>query len=270
MDPQSFYNAVDNVSLHFAEHANLTDEERWLITLSGVFSSLAGDNVNSIETGRENGIVREALRRSWLISDRPTFEQTVVRLATSDKRQLYVKRLDMIKRFYNTLENSNVVCQVISKFSFRFALDWYQTKTKEDLKNVSKELEFDRIKASDSKGVGLYTLLADAGKWINSLEKLGDYRVVNNLIGWDAVSLVNIVRCATQVHYIEREEFVKYANPIKKQVQAAYNSWDELVLAYVIGSFIWNYSEERAKVIIRVAHMFLTDKRSPVHLIKFK
>lgn len=270
MDPQNLFNAVDNVSLHFAKDTDLTDDEKWIITAGGIFSSLVGDNLNSIETGRDNGEIREALRRSWLISDRPTFEQVVIRLATSDKRQLYLKRLEVIKKFYATLQNSNAVCNFMSKMSFRFALDWYQTRTKEDLKKINKELEFDRIKINKDKTNSVTDMLAKAGKWTKDLEKIGDYRTVNNLLGWDAVGILNIVRFATQVNYIDREEFVKYARPIKKQVQAAYNSWNEFVLSYVVGSLIWKYTEERAAPIIRVAHMFLTDKKSPVHSVNFK
>lgn len=266
-----FYKAVDNVSLHFAQNSDLTDDERWLVTLSSVFSSLAGDNVNSIETGRDNKDIREALRRSWYINDRPGFEQTAVRLAVGEKRDLYMARLNTIKDFYGFIDRSNIVMRFICKFSFRFAADWYQTRTKKDFKKISKELEFDRLaKPGTKKNEKIYQMLIDAGKWTKDLEKIGDYRSINSLLGWDAVCLVNLVRSATQVHYIERSDFIKYALPIKKQVQNAYRDWQEVVLAYVIGSFMWEYSEPKSKAIIRAAKQFLEDPRSLVHHVPFK
>lgn len=274
MEAKDFYTIADNNVLKFAEQTDLSDDEKWLIALGGVFSSLAGDYVNSIDTGRSNQEIRESLRKNWLINERAAFEQAALRLAIGEKRDLYQARLKMLRRFFDFFDNSNVVIKSIAKFSPLLALDWYQTRTKEDLRKVAREeLELDRrAKSGNKKSEELFKLLKNASEWRKQLDKveIGDYHQINDLVAWDAVCLVNLVRCATQIHFIDRTEFVKYAGTIKKQVQAAYSSWDEAALAYLMGTFLWQYSESKAKTVIRTTCQYLEDPRTLVHSVKFK
>lgn len=90
------------------------------------------------------------------------------------------------------------------------------------------------------------------------------------MLGGDAVCILNIVRLALQVNCIDRVGFIKYVNPIRKQIQEAYYNWNELVLSYAVGSLIWKYSKDRAESIIEAANTFLTHKESPVQVVKFK
>lgn len=272
MDAKDFYTLADNSKLKFAEQADLSEDEQWLVALGGVFSSLAGDYVNSIDTGRSNQEIREALRNNWLINDRAAFEHTALRLAIGEKRELYLARLVMIRRFGDFIDNSNIVVKSIAKFSPLLALDWYQTRTKEDLRKIAREeLELDRLaKPGSKKSEELFALLKNANEWRKKLEKVGDYRQINDLVAWDAVCLVNLARCATQIHFIERTEFVRYAGAIKKQVQGAYNSWEEAALAYIMGSFMWKYSEQKAQAVIRTTCQYLEDPRALIRSVKFK
>lgn len=272
MEAKDFYTIADNNVLKFAEQTDLTEDEKWLIALGGIFSSLAGDYVNSIETGRSNQEIRESLRKNWLINDRAAFEHAALRLAIGEKRTLYQSRLNMLRRFFDFYDNANVAVKFITKFSPLLAVDWYQTRTKEDLRKVAREeLELDRLaKPGNKKSEELFALLKNTNEWRKKLDSVGDYHQINDLVAWDAVCLVNLARCATQIHFIDRTEFVKYAGAIKKQVQAAYNSWNEAALAYLMGTFLWQYSESKAKTVIRTTCQYLEDPRTLVHSVKFK
>lgn len=275
METEEFYQTGNNINLQFASQTEIpmTEDEKWLIALGGMFSSLSGDYVNVIDTGRNNKDIRETLRKRWLIdSDRAVFEGAALRLVMGEKRKLHMKRFDMIKRFFNFFNNSNILVKTLSKFSLLFSLDWYQTRTKEDLRAIArKELDLDRVSKSGSKkNEELFKLLKDASHWCKEIEKIGDYRHINDLVAWDAVCLVNLTRYVTQVNLIERKEFVRYAGAIKKQVQMAYNSWEEVALAYLIGSFLWGYSEQKSKFVIKAIHSYLNDNRTLIHTVKFK
>lgn len=275
MEVEDFYTLTNNVSLNFATQTEtpLTEDEKWLIALSGIFSSLSGDYVNTIDTGRSNKDIREVLQKSWLIAnDRAVFEGVALRLVMGEKRKLYLNRFNMIKRFFKFYHNSNVVIKTMAKFSSLFALDWYQTRTKEDIRAVAKkELELDRaVKTGSKKSEELFKLLKDASHWCEDLKQIGDYNQINDLVAWDAVSLVNLTRCVTQVNLIERSEFVRYAGSIKKLVQSSYNNWNEVALAYLIGTFLLGYSEQKSKTVIKAVHNYLNDKRTLIHTVKFK
>lgn len=265
------FQSGDNLSLHFVAESDLTEDERWFVTLGSILSCLIGDNINTIETGRDNGNVRTELLKRWFIQDTATFETALLRLAMGDKRNLFMARFNMIKRFYGAISNSNPVCRFMSRLSFKFACDWYRTKTKEDLKKTIEELEFNRINYSSKKNNSFNQMLIDAKTWIPLLkDKLGDYRNVNSLLSWDVVTMVNLSRSAVQVGIIERAEFVKFLNPIKKQIQKSYNNWNEVLLGYVIGGFLWKYSDKRAKAMVNAWAKCLADPRFPFHSVPFK
>lgn len=275
METEEFYQPGNNINLQFASQTEtpMSEDEKWLIALGGMFSSLSVDYVNVIDTGRSNKDIRETLRKRWLIdSDRAVFEGAALRLVMGEKRKLHMRRFDMIKRFFKFFDNSNILVKTLSKFSLLFSLDWYQTRTKEDLRAIArKELDLDRMaKNGSKKNEELFKLLKDAVHWCKEIEKIGDYRQINDLVAWDAVCLVNLTRYVTQVNLIDRSEFVRYAGAIKKQVQIAYNSWDEVALAYLIGTFLWNYSEQKSKTVIKALRTYLDDKRTLVHAVNFK
>lgn len=269
------YASQKNIDLKFINldtGDTLTEDERWLIALGGFFSSLSGDYVNTMETGHDNKNIRLFLQRYWRISDRSVFEQTALRLTMGERRVLFLKRLKMLQRFFGFYDKSNIVVKFVAKCSPMLALDWYQTKTKEDLKAFARSnLELDRLsRGNGKKSEELFRVLKEATQWRKDIVELGDYSTISDLVAWDAVSLVSLARYATQIQLINREEFVKYAGAIKKQVQAAYNSWDEVGLAYVIGSLMYRCSETKSKVLVRAMTQYLENDHSLIQKIKFK
>lgn len=275
MRMSDLYTSQNNVGLNFIKSdtgETLTEDERWLIALGGFFSSLSGDYVDAMSTGKDNKDIRLFLQDNWRISDRSLFEQTALRLTIGERRDLFCERLKMLQRFFGFYDKSNIIVKFVAKFSRVLALDWYQTKTKEDLKAFAKDsLELDRhARGNNKKSDELFHLLKEASQWRKEVASLGDFKTINSLVAWDAVTLVSLTRYATQIQLIEREEFVRYAGAIKKQVQSVYNSWEDVGLAYVVGALLYKYSEDKSKVLTRTTKQYLQDGNALIKKIPFK
>lgn len=257
------YSLWENNRLHFAPSDLKNDQELWLVTLSAIFSSFSGDNVNTIVSGQNNDVIRYRLQETWSIDDRNSFEYQTQELVTQGYRVAYHPLfLELQKKVQFSNHKLLIVHATLEKLLSTKAFS--QLIKKNSLVALGVK---DGYKNPD----GFYQLIKQIIKLNGEFQKyhLGSITEIDSLLAWDAINLINICKWAIQVDYIEREEFLTYANSLTSQVKTIYSNWKQVVLAFIVGELIWQYNEQRKKCLLETAHRFLTDPFSPVKKVTF-
>lgn len=258
------YSLWDNNRLHFAPSDLKNDQELWLVTLSAIFSSFSGDNVNTIVSGQDNDVIRYRLQGTWSIDDRDSFEYQIHEQVTQGYRVAYHPiLLELQKKVQFINHKLLMVHAALEKLMSTKA--FYKLMNKSS--NVALGIE-NGYKNPD----GFYQLMKRIVKLDGEFKKygLGSITEIDSLLAWDTIYLINICRWAVQVEYIERDEFLTYANSLTSRVKTTYSNWEQVVLVFIIGELIWQCNEQREKYLLETTHRFLTDPFSPARKVPFK
>lgn len=260
------YESMDNKKLHYKANSTLTDETSWLITLSSVLSAFNGDYVNAVESGKDAEEIAEGVSNMWNIRDRESFLQVHSWLVTEGQRQEYQGKLEFVQFLHHeTFEKGFPIVKAFGGNALFTLVNMRIFFTNRDkLKQFAGQLG---VKDTD-----LNALLPVYQAWLEALDKanLGSVNEVRSLLAWDAVRLVNVCRWSLQLGYLQESEFLTYAGRLTEQVKQTYASWDDVILAYAVGGFIWNNEELRVKHLLRTLKMLKKDPESPIHKVAFR
>lgn len=257
------YSLWGNNRLHFAPSDLKNDKELWLVTLSAIFSSFSADNVNTIVSGQDNDVICYRLQETWSIDDRNSFDYQIQELVTQGYRVAYHPILLQLQKKVQLINRKLLIVHVALE-NLKSTKAFYRLINKPSIADMGIDNGY---KNHD----GFYQLIKRIVKLDGEFKKysLGSITEIDSLLAWDAIYLINICRWAVQVGYIERDEFLTYANSLTSQVKTTYSNWEQVVLAFIIGELIRQCSEQREKCLLETTHRFLTDPFSPVKKVPF-
>lgn len=254
---------LDNDTLHFSSEAQLTPDERWLVTLSAPLSAFNGDCVNAISTGKDDDVLREGIAAVWGVHDRATFEQTALRLAQTGQRSAYLSSWKAIGAIDSAIQTTPALLRMVMDAFFPA---FFQIKARKDLDLRALGADTGRSVAEVSQ------LITGSPSWVQDLRK--HFHVspsdISSLVAWDAVRLASLTRWAVQLGFIDRSEFSQFAGALTQDVRSAYADWSQLSAAYIAAGLIWQSSEARQDHLLRTNRLLLSDARSPYRDVPFR
>jgi len=254
---------LDNDALHFSGDAQLTSEERWLVTLSAPLSAFNGDYVDAISTGKDDDALREGIAAVWGVHDRATFEQTATRLAETGQRSTYLSAWKAIGAIDDAVQATPALLRMAVDAFFPA---FYQIKAR-------KGLDYRALAAESGHTVPeVSQLMTGSQSWVQALRK--HFHVapsdISSLVAWDAVRLANLTRWAVQLGFIDRSEYTRFAGALAQEVRSAYAGWPQVSAAYIAAGLVWQSSDAREEHLLRTNRLLLSDARSPFRSVPFR
>lgn len=251
--------ALDNRQLHFLGDVDLTEAERWLVTLSAPLAAFNGSYVDALQARDDNEFLRQSVAQSWDVEDRAGFEAAAQWLVVGGHRESYFKLWIAMRKMADIRRGANPLMRL-------FAGGWVEARAHRAANAVGLAAQTGMAPREVAQR------LADSQHWVHDVdaELQMDTGTLRSLVAWDAVRLVNLSRWALQLGWINRAAFVHHAGRLSQPVREAYGTWSEVSAAYVVAGLVWNYSKAREEGLLRTARLLSDDPRSPYLRLSFR
>ncbi len=203
-------------TMNFNKTATLSPKQEWAITTGANLSMLNMEYLNSLETGLGKEACRKLLSDWWRVDTKEQFLEKVDYLLNEGSRILYK---DALKAKYFDIQKKD-----------KSYLNAFNEKYRDHDSNSLEEVRLNCMQ--------LVCLLNGLSFPYPILKKL-NYED-QNFLAWDLCRLVNITRYAYEADMITQAEAWDIIIPTAKNIQKNYTSWEDMLLAYEAGKYIWN------------------------------